>query len=121
MNTLLFILPLAGLILGWTIRWLYARFQLSSAEQKAARIIQEAQRDSEVQKKELLLETKDHRFLSVIDHQPICMSCKKEEEKRPDYEDASRQMMAQCIAETNKPYGDPASYCFHHFCPFKCS
>jgi hypothetical protein len=29
--------------------------------------------------------------------------------------------MAQCMQETNKPYGDPASYCFHHFCPFKCS
>jgi len=67
------------------------------------------------------LETKDTRFLSVIDHQPICVNCKKEEEKRPDYEDASRQMMARCIAETDKPYGDPASYCFHHFCPFKCS
>ena len=56
---LLVILPLAGLILGWLIRWLYARFQLSSAEQKAARIIQEALRDAEVQKKEVLLETKD--------------------------------------------------------------
>jgi hypothetical protein len=30
-------------------------------------------------------------------------------------------MMAECITETGKPYGDPASYCFHHFCPFKCS
>ena len=67
------------------------------------------------------LETKDRRILSVFDHQPICLSCKKEEEKRSDYEDASRQMMAECIAETSKPYGDPASYCFHHFCPFKCN
>ena len=56
---LLIILPLAGLILGWTIRWLYARFQLSSSEQKATRIIQEALRDADVQKKEVLLETKD--------------------------------------------------------------
>ena len=55
----LIILPLAGLILGWTIRWLYARFQLSSSEQKATRIIQEALRDAEVQKKEVLFETKD--------------------------------------------------------------
>ncbi len=67
------------------------------------------------------LQTRDRRILSVIDHEPICVECKKEEEKRPDYEDASRQMMARCIAETSKPYGDPASYCFHHFCPFKCS
>jgi hypothetical protein len=67
------------------------------------------------------LEAKDRRILSVYDHQPICSDCKKEEEKRPDYEDASRQMMAECISETGKPYGDPASYCFHHFCPYKCS
>lgn len=56
---LLIILPLTGLILGWTIRWLYARFQLSSSEQKATRIIKEALRDADVQKKEVLLETKD--------------------------------------------------------------
>jgi hypothetical protein len=66
------------------------------------------------------LSGKDRRILSVIDHQPICVSCKNEEEKRPDYEDASRHMMAQCMRETDKPYGDPAGYCFHHFCPFKC-
>ncbi len=53
------ILPLSGLILGWIIRWLYARFQLSSSEQRADRIIKEAIRDSEVQKKEVLLEAKD--------------------------------------------------------------
>jgi len=53
------ILPLVGLILGWTIRWLYARFQLSSAEQRAVRVVQEAVREAEVKKKEVLLETKD--------------------------------------------------------------
>ncbi len=35
-------LPLIGLILGWSIRWLYARFQLSSSEQRAERIKQDA-------------------------------------------------------------------------------
>jgi ribonucrease Y len=53
------VLPLAGLVLGWTIRWLYARFQLSSAEQKAERIKQEAVKEAEAKKRELLLETKD--------------------------------------------------------------
>ena len=67
------------------------------------------------------LEEKDQRILSVYDHQPICMVCKNEEEKRPDYDDASKQMIARCMQDTNKPYGDPAGYCFHHFCPFKCS
>jgi len=53
------VLPLAGLALGWLTRWLYARFQLSSAEQNAARILQEAERDAEAKKKEALLEGRD--------------------------------------------------------------
>lgn len=66
------------------------------------------------------LKAKDRRILSVFDHLPICEACKTEEEKRPDYEDASRKMMAECLEQTGRPYGDPAGYCFHHFCPFKC-
>jgi ribonuclease Y len=53
------IIPLIGLILGWIIRWLYARFQLSSSEQRADRVIQEAQKEAEAKKKEALLEAKD--------------------------------------------------------------
>ncbi|MCF7929501.1 MAG: ribonuclease Y [Spirochaetales bacterium] len=56
---LIVILPLAGLIIGWTIRWFYARFQLTSQEQKAERIKQDAIREAEGQKKEILLEAKD--------------------------------------------------------------
>lgn len=60
MNTVLFvILPVAGIVLGWIIRWLYAKFQLSSAEQKAERVKQDALKEAEAQKKEYLLETKD--------------------------------------------------------------
>jgi ribonucrease Y len=53
------VLPLAGIILGWTIRWLYARFQLSSSEQRAERVQQEAIKEAEARKKELILEVKD--------------------------------------------------------------
>ncbi len=56
---LMIALPLLGLILGWTIRWLYARFQLSSSEQKAERVKQEAIKEAEAKKRELLIETKD--------------------------------------------------------------
>jgi len=66
------------------------------------------------------LERSDRRILSVYTHRPICMHCKKKEELRPDYNDASKGMLADCIQETGKPYGDPGGYCFHHFCPFKC-
>ncbi len=53
------VLPVSGLILGWTIRWLYARFQLSSSEQKAERVKQEAVKEAEAKRRELILETKD--------------------------------------------------------------
>ena len=53
------ILPVAGLVLGWTIRWLYARFQLSASEQRAERVKQDAIREAEAQKKEILLEAKE--------------------------------------------------------------
>ena len=60
------------------------------------------------------------RILSVYDHQPICMNCKNEEENRPDYESAARQMIGQCMAETEAMYSDPGGYCYFHFYPFKC-
>ena len=59
MNILFIILPVAGIVLGWTIRWLYARFQLSASEQKAERVKQDAIREAEAQKKEILLNAKD--------------------------------------------------------------
>lgn len=62
----------------------------------------------------------DQRILSVYDHEPICMTCKKEEEARPDYEEVSRNMIGSCMAETELMYSDPAGYCYHHFYPFKC-
>jgi len=53
------ILPLAGLILGWIIRWLYARFQLTASEQRAERIKQDAIKEAEAKKKDILLEAKE--------------------------------------------------------------
>ena len=62
-NIVLFvIIPLAACFLGWFIRWLYARFQLSSTEQKAERVIQEALKEAEAKKKEPLLEAKDRKI-----------------------------------------------------------
>jgi len=59
MDILYVILPAVGLFLGWTIRWLYARFQLSASEQRAERVIQDAIKEAEAQKKEILLEAKE--------------------------------------------------------------
>ncbi|UCF93962.1 MAG: hypothetical protein JSW39_07315 [Desulfobacterales bacterium] len=66
------------------------------------------------------LDAKAERILSVYDHQAICMRCKKDEEKRPDYEEISKQMIGQCLIDTEVQYGDPEGYCYHHFYPFKC-
>jgi hypothetical protein len=62
----------------------------------------------------------DQRILSVYNHKAICMACKKEEEKKPDYEAVSKQMIGQCLIDTEMKWGDPQGYCYHHFYPFKC-
>lgn len=66
------------------------------------------------------LKPDDKRILSVYDHEPICMTCKAEEEKREDYEQVSLDAIGACMAETEVLYGDPKGYCFHHFYPFTC-
>jgi hypothetical protein len=63
---------------------------------------------------------KDPRILSVYDHQPICLACKQEEEKRADYADRSKQMIGTCMMESEVMYGDPGGYCYYHFYPFTC-
>ena len=66
------------------------------------------------------LAAKDRRILSVYDHQPICTACKQIEEQKEDYQEVSKSMIAHCLKETQRPYGDPGSYCFYHFCAYKC-
>jgi hypothetical protein len=66
------------------------------------------------------LGAKDQRILSVYDHEAICMECKKKEEARPDYEESSRNMIGQCMADTEGQWGDPGGYCFYHFYPYTC-
>ena len=59
-QTVLYIaLPVAGIVLGWTIRWIYARFQLSASEQKAERVKQDAIKEAEALKKEFQLQAKE--------------------------------------------------------------
>ncbi len=60
MNIVLFIiLPLGGVLLGWLIRWIYARNQLNSSEQKALRLNESAVAEAESAKKEILLAAQD--------------------------------------------------------------
>ena len=66
------------------------------------------------------LSSKDQRILSVYDHQPICMPCKQVEEKRTDYEEVSKQMIGQCLIDTEMSYSDQGGFCYHHFYPYTC-
>jgi len=60
MNLLLLIpFCLVSIILGWLIRWTYAKFKLTSIEQRAVRLNEEAIKDAEAKSKELLIETRD--------------------------------------------------------------
>ena len=61
MNNILIILLgcVVGIILGWLGRWLYAKFKLTSVEQRAIRLNEEAIKEAEAKSKELLLETRD--------------------------------------------------------------
>ena len=63
---------------------------------------------------------KDKRILSVYDHQPVCMACQQAEQQRPDYEEVSKQMIGQCMIDTELQWSDPGGYCFYHFYPFTC-
>jgi ribonuclease Y len=53
------LLVVLGAALGFTLRWLYSKFKLTSAEQKAQRLMSEAEKDAEARGKELILETRD--------------------------------------------------------------
>ena len=52
-------LPIVGIILGWTFRWIYGKFQFSSSEQKAKRVIEDATKEAEARAKEYQLQVKE--------------------------------------------------------------
>ena len=53
------ILPLGGVILGWLIRWVYAKNQLSSTEQQAKRLKETAVSDAANEAKVVLIKAQD--------------------------------------------------------------
>jgi hypothetical protein len=66
------------------------------------------------------LKSEDKRILSIYDHQPICLACKKQEEQKPDYETVARQTIGTSMAENEMLYGDPGGFWLYHFYPFTC-
>ena len=66
------------------------------------------------------LRPSDERILSVYNDEAICIACKREEEKRPDYGRVSKKMIDQCLLDVDNQWADPAGYCYHHFYPYTC-
>jgi len=63
---------------------------------------------------------KNQRIFSVYDHEPICMECKRQEEQQADYEEVSKRVIGECMADVELKYSDPEGYCYKHFYPHKC-
>jgi ribonuclease Y len=57
---------LLGILVGYILRFIYAKFQASSVEARAKRIIDSAEREAEAKKKEGLLEIKDEMHRARI-------------------------------------------------------
>lgn len=66
------------------------------------------------------LKPEDLRILSSYDHEAICMDCKKAEEERPDYEEASKKVIGNCMSDMELQQSDPGGYCYSHFYPYRC-
>ncbi len=50
---------IAGIAIGFIGRWIFAKFKLTAAEQRAKRLQEEAQRDAEAEAKEIILRTRE--------------------------------------------------------------
>lgn len=60
MSTIIWILLCLSCIgIGWLVRWLYGKVKLTSVEQQAVRLSQEAIKEAEAESNKLLLETRD--------------------------------------------------------------
>jgi len=113
---LLIILPIAGIAFGWIIRWLYARFQLTASEQRAERIRQDAIKEAEAKKKEILLEAKDLVIRERNQQERETRERKAElqryerrvfqKEESLDKKTAHIERTEQVLAEKEKAFGD---------------
>lgn len=53
------VLPVVGLSLGWIGRWGYAKYHLTSVEQRARRLKQNAEKDADVVKKDMIYSARE--------------------------------------------------------------
>lgn len=101
-----------GIALGWSARWLYAKFKLTSIEQKAARLDAEAVKEAEAKKNELVLETRkqllDEQRQQEREARERQNELQRTERRLQDKEETLEKKQNE-IENTRKQLGDRAS------------
>ncbi len=93
-------LPLLGILAGWFFRLLYARFQLTSEEQKTERLKLDAVKEVEAQKKEITLRTREELQKERIEQERELREVRadlKRQEKRLSGREDSCEALAQSL------------------------
>ena len=95
--------------LGWSARWLYAKFKLTSIEQKAARLDAEAVKEAEAKKNELVLETRkqllDEQRQQEREARERQNELQRTERRLQDKEEALEKKQGE-VENTKKQLGD---------------
>ena len=87
MNVLgILLVAVVGIAIGWLCRWLYAKFKLTSVEQRAERLNQEAIKEAEAKSKELVLETRNQLLLEQQQQE------REERERRSELQRTERRL-----------------------------
>lgn len=103
------LVAVVGIALGWSARWLYAKFKLTSIEQKAARLDAEAVKEAEAKKNELVLETRkqllDEQRQQEREARERQNELQRTERRLQDKEEALEKKQGE-IENTKKQLGD---------------
>ncbi len=103
------LVAVVGIALGWSARWLYAKFKLTSIEQKAARLDAEAVKEAEAKKNELVLETRkqllDEQRQQEREARERQNELQRTERRLQDKEEALEKKQGE-IENTKKQQGD---------------
>lgn len=103
------LVAVVGIALGWSARWLYAKFKLTSIEQKAARLDAEAVKEAEAKKNELVLETRkqllDEQRQQEREARERQNELQRTERRLQDKEEALEKKQGE-VENTKKQLGD---------------
>ena len=87
------VILIVGMTLGWLSRWLYGKFQLTQAEQRAERVLHDMERDAEARKKEIILDARSD-LLRVRQEQEKRLERKAADVQRAEEQAKEREKIA---------------------------